>query len=220
MWRRSGLARLAGLFAALAARGSFAKRREVSLVGGAEQRGARAGALNQTLISSRFGQFPETEARELFTALKELGLNPKIVTATVGEDYGETTVRLLETSKAMVVMASKNYGQRTGSYSTYYELKYAFEHGLMILPVQLSRTFPPEPPGDPRGAELCKWAMGPSMKRIDWSGKPWDARLVAEELRDGIEVAYGMREPALAELAQPRPDLPSLNRQDAPVLDG
>mmetsp|Transcript_78977 Transcript_78977/g.176662 ORF Transcript_78977/g.176662 Transcript_78977/m.176662 type:complete len:210 (-) Transcript_78977:167-796(-) len=146
---------------------------------------------NQTLISSRFNQYPEKEAFELYHALKKMGLNPSIVQAVVGEDFGVLTMRQLEESKAIIVMASDNYGQIASSYSTYYELRYAWEHGLTILPIQLSKTFPPQPPGDERGAELCKWALGESVKRIDWSNKRWNAQLVAKELKSGIRRAYG-----------------------------
>mmetsp|Transcript_24857 Transcript_24857/g.58912 ORF Transcript_24857/g.58912 Transcript_24857/m.58912 type:complete len:228 (+) Transcript_24857:74-757(+) len=145
---------------------------------------------NQTLISSRFGQYPEHEARQLYRELRKMGLNPKIVSAEVGEDYGLTTMSLIEASKAMIVLASDNYGELSSPYCTFYELKYAYENGIAILPVQLAAAYPPQPPGDPRGAELCKWVLSPSWKRLDWSNRRWDARRVARKLKNGILEAY------------------------------
>jgi len=149
--------------------------------------------LNQVLISSRFGQYPEPLARELFVELKRMGLNPRMTTPVIGDDYGMETITHLERSKAMIIMASDNYGEVTSPYCTFFELKYAYEHGLSLLPVQLSSVFPPEPPGNPLGAELCRWALGPSLKRVDWSGKTWNARAVALELKPGILEAFKMK---------------------------
>ena len=55
---------------------------------------------------------------------------------------------MLSVYRALVAFCTEDYGAETGTgYDTYYELKYASQQKLRIIPVQLAEAFPPSTEG-------------------------------------------------------------------------
>ena len=67
----------------------------------------------------------------------------------VGGSYGSPTQEGLFMAKAPLAFCTEDYGEKTGAgYETYEELRYAHQHELKIIAIQLSETFPPMPKGN------------------------------------------------------------------------
>ena len=77
-------------------------------------------------------------------------------------DFGYETRRGLCGARVLVALCTSAYGEKTaGTYETYEELLYAREHPdeMTIVPVQLCRVWPPEPPGPQEGRDLCDFVF-------------------------------------------------------------
>ena len=100
------------------------------------------------MFSGRFDGGPKEELiRSTQELVEQRGLPTLIVKAVPGDGFGDATMRCLDTMEMMAAFASRNYGEKTASkYCTYYELKYAYDNDIPIIPLKLSDgPWPPEP---------------------------------------------------------------------------
>ena len=138
------------------------------------------------LISARFnGSLTEKQARELNVELNKGGIQSYIVCTAAGGDFGILTMRVLVKMKAMVVFGCDNYGAMTRSrVSSCYELRYANSWGILIIPIQLGKKWPPEPSPDINGIGLAqnKFILHKELNRLRWSSRKWDAAECAKEV--------------------------------------
>ena len=107
-----------------------------------------------------------------------------------GQDIGDIVKNNLNMMKSMVVFACDNYGANTAStYSTFHELKYAFENKKHIIPVRLSTIWPPKPKEDigKFGRKQNKFVLSPSKAYLDWSKKDWNAKDCAKNVKDAFQ---------------------------------
>lgn len=163
------------------------------------------------LLSARFkgDETPtEAQARALHTSLRAIGVNSYMVEAGAGSRFGPMTEYGLVEMGVMVAFCSTDYGQKTSSsYCSYYELEYANQHHVPIIPVQMCEEWPPNSDDDkdengyvePRcnsGFRKNTFVLKPDLVRLGWNkaqDKPWreawDADACAREIKANIEEA-------------------------------
>ena len=74
-----------------------------------------------------------------------------MVEADAGEDFGMLTMQYLsqldEERGILLAVCTEHYGEMTSSkYSSFWELKYAYDRDLAIMPLKVSKVYPPRPP--------------------------------------------------------------------------
>lgn len=145
------------------------------------------------MISARFlGGEDEKKARAFEAALSEKGVKTYMVGVGPGETFGNKTHFGLTNSKAMIAFCCDNYGQKTSSpHSSFGELTYAYENWIPVVPVRLSKNWPPVPDNDfdggNEGEEQNKVIFKPSLVYSNWSNREWDAEACAEEVKKSLE---------------------------------
>lgn len=94
-----------------------------------------------------------------------------MVESPPGDDFAKKTVHGLCNAWALVVFGTSEYGAKTGAgYETYWELKYAHDHDLYLVPIQLCKDedWPPAPAdfdGGSEGAELNHFVLSKTIVR-------------------------------------------------------
>ena len=179
-------------------------------------------AKKHLMLSGRFdGGIKEARLRELYRVLRaeHADVHPYMVEAHGGDAFGVQTVRGVQGMYAMVAFAFDDYGQATGSkYSSFYEVKYAYEKSVPIIPVKLCAQWPPNPPPSAAARAARKSLRGPAggddaqqvphmndlvftqdLVYLDWSEREWDA---AECARDVAALARGKQKLRTASLAE------------------
>jgi hypothetical protein len=72
-----------------------------------------------------------------------------------------------------------------------YELKYANEHRIPIIPIKLCESWPPAPPPDHDGGSHGKmqnnYLFGPSLVYLDWSQRAWDVAECAQQIVKALQ---------------------------------
>ena len=96
------------------------------------------------------GRFSTPEKCEYMKSLKRVlegkGVHCYLVEAGPGDEFGSQTMEGLACAKAMLAVCCEDYGAYTGAgYETYYEVRYAWDHQLPIIPLRLCETYPPQP---------------------------------------------------------------------------
>ena len=103
------------------------------------------------LISGRFNSDDKIKYMKAVKEQLEAEGVPVFMVETwgAGDEFGSQTAMGLYRSKAIVAFCSSDYGEKTGAqYETFIELRYAHQHKLHIIPVQLHDTYPPLPRDD------------------------------------------------------------------------
>ena len=135
----------------------------------------RLGPQGHLLVSARFGGGQEEKfARAVAAALKAAGVDVYMVSATGGDDFGKQTMRGIARMSAMLAVCFDDYGAMTDSnYSSYYEVKAAYDQGKAIIPLRLSEKWPPVPPNDKDGdgADQNNFVFQQGLAYIDGRGK-------------------------------------------------
>ncbi len=154
---------------------------------------AAAASGGHVMVSARFlrGE-DEKKARAFEKELSAKGVKTYMIDVGPGETFGNKTNFGLTNSTAMIAICCDNYGQKTKSpYSTFGEIRYATENWLPIVPVRLSKKWPPEPDqdwgGKKEGTEQNKVVLHSSLVYSDWSNRQWDADACAEEVKKSLE---------------------------------
>ncbi len=115
-----------------------------------------------------------------------------MVNAGAGQAFGTQVNSGLTNMEVLLAVCSSNYGEKTqSSYSTYRELKHAFEHHVPIFPLKLCDAWPPRPPkdhdGGSEGWEQNNVVFTKDLIYHEWSKKKWDAAECAKEVKAGLE---------------------------------
>jgi hypothetical protein len=147
----------------------------------------------EILISARFdGSAREQEARDLKDELVTIGLDAHIVEAAAGRDFGTETHKYLYSMKTMIAFCFEDYGQKTISkYSTYWELKYAYDKDKRIIPIKRCTEWPPKPPIDhddgEEGIIQNTIVFKNGLAYLDWSNKNWNPVECAKEVKEALQ---------------------------------
>ena len=135
------------------------------------------------LLSGRFNSEEKVAYMRKVKELLEAKEVPVFIVQTqgAGDRFGPQTTMGLYKAKALLAFCTSDYGAKTGAqYETYVELQYAWQKKLIIIPVQLSNTFPPQP-DDEEGSALNDVALLTDVIRIQDIGMREPER-VAEEV--------------------------------------
>ena len=135
------------------------------------------------LLSGRFNSEEKLEYMRRVKELLEAKQVPVFMVRTqgAGDRYGPQTDMGLYEAKALLAFCTSDYGAKTGAeYETYIELQYARQKKLIIIPVQLCSTFPPQP-SDKEGRAQNDVALWNDVIRIEDIGMQEPER-VAEEV--------------------------------------
>ncbi|CAE7261595.1 unnamed protein product [Symbiodinium natans] len=167
------------------------------------------------MFSARFdGGQVEQKFREVQKILQAHNYDTLMVEADAGEDFGMLTMQYLsqldEERGILLAVCTEHYGEMTSSkYSSFWELKYAYDRDLAIMPLKVSKVYPPRPPfgadhpydkkGTARG--FVKSAMPSSTVYINCLDEPGEnllaardiAALIAAKLRKGKANATATR---------------------------
>jgi hypothetical protein len=147
----------------------------------------------EIFISARFDGGPrEQEARVLQDELVKIGVDARMVEAAAGVDFGTETHKYLYSMKAMIAFCFEDYGQNTTSmYSTYWELKYAFDKKKRIIPIKRCAEWPPKPPldhdGGYKGTIQNDNVFTGGMAYLDWSNKIWSPAECAKKVKEELQ---------------------------------
>ena len=122
----------------------------------------------------------EAVLRGVGRRLKDRGAAVLVVEAGATEEFGKQTMACMRQMQLMVAFCFENYGQETASvYCSYYEVKYAHENKIPILPLKLyDGSWPPAPKRadgtvDEAGATQNAFVFGPSKMYTEF-GEPFD----------------------------------------------
>eukprot|EP00434_Breviolum_minutum_P038163 symbB.v1.2.033844.t1/scaffold4261.1/size42272/3 len=120
------------------------------------------------------GRFSTPEKCEYMKSLKGVlegkGVHCYLVEAGPGDEFGFQTMEGLACAKAMLAVCCEEYGAYTGAgYETYYEVKYAWDHKLPIIPLRLCEVYPPQP--ERKGAIQNGFVFHKSLVRIEGRGR-------------------------------------------------
>ena len=151
-------------------------------------------------FSARFIGDTEQKARNVCEEVNKLrinanlGINANIVDASAAMNFGDMTIENLFKTKVMVVIACNEYGAKTrNGYSSYYELRYAYEKKKPMIVVQLCQNWPPEPSkakGEIDGAGVMQnsFILGSQgLSRLRWDRREWDAAKCAKEIVEAFQ---------------------------------
>lgn len=147
-------------------------------------------------LSLRFG-CPQllNKAQALQKLLQDSGQEAILVSGPSGQHFGEQVSMGLHRMHRFVPLVTDDpaYGayNKVSKYSTYFELKFAYEHNIPIVPVVLTTC--PWPlkylghQGDDQGQALLSMAISPTLRFID--AKTWTAKAVAKEVLNSASVS-------------------------------
>ena len=123
------------------------------------------------MLSGRFNN-PKNIAymNKVKALLDKQGIPTYMVSSQTGQRFSGPTMFGLYHAKAMVVFGTIDYGAKTGAgYETFYELQYAHEQELHLIPIQLSNTWPPKPDNDKQDAGKIqnKYVLNSALLRLN-----------------------------------------------------
>ncbi|CAE7035852.1 FAP50 [Symbiodinium sp. CCMP2456] len=104
------------------------------------------------LFSARFDGGPtEHKFRRVYEILKAHNFPVLMVAAKCGDDFGRLTTRYLsqieENHGKLICVCTAHYAEITSSpFSSFHELKYAYDYKLDVLPLKVEDVYPPRPP--------------------------------------------------------------------------
>ena len=105
-----------------------------------------------SMFSARFdGGEVEQKMRRVHKLLKEHHFENLMVAADAGDDFGRLTMQFLarihQEGGVMLAVCTPTYGEITKSkYSSNFELRYAYDNDLRVLPLKVVEMYPPKPP--------------------------------------------------------------------------
>ena len=129
--------------------------------------------------------------RQVHKILLEKKFDVLMVEAGLGENFGRMTMRYLHKIKrhngVLLAVCTQNYAEMTASkYCSHYELKFAWEEDIRILPLRVEDTYPPEP------------AFGPDHKH----DKHGEARCLVDLAINPATIFLDCRDKSAAEIAE------------------
>ena len=140
-----------------------------------------------------------------------------IVNANAGDQFGPMTMECLTQMDVMVAFAFEDYGQQTASkFCSYYEVDYAHQNNIPIIPLKLyDGVWPPQP--DKAGGAQNRFVFRKDLvykefaHALPFDGSQLDeiACFIAAEVQEGLEVKSLPNRIALASYSSPSPPLRS-----------
>ena len=139
----------------------------------------------------------EMKFRQVHEILRAHKFDNLMVAVSGGGDFGRLTTqylgRLDEEKGVMLAVCTENYAEITGSkYSSFAELKFAYENDVDRIPLIVGPVYPPRPPSGPdhkfdKGNEaktLVKMALPSSILALNCREKSAEeiAFMIAENL--------------------------------------
>eukprot|EP00438_Fugacium_kawagutii_P026348 Skav235405 [mRNA] locus=scaffold487:168780:170241:- [translate_table: standard] len=125
-----------------------------------------------------------------------------MVEAKAGEGFGPKTIKGLTRASVMAAFCTDDYGAKTGAgYETFEELKFAWDHKLPIIPVQMCQEFPPQPP-DEDGCDQNLFILRKDLIRVV-DIEATDPERVADELFSAWSTLYSFDSLALPGMVAP-----------------
>ena len=124
------------------------------------------------MLSGRFND-DKTKAymKKVKVALEQLNIDVFMVEKGIGEEYAAPTMLGMYNAKAMVIFGTAEYGAKTGvQYETYFELQYAYQEKIFLIPLRLCKEWPPKPTdadGGHLGAAQNSFVLRPSIIRAE-----------------------------------------------------
>ena len=151
--------------------------------------------LKHIFFSGRFGGEKEVVARELYAALRKLGVNAHIVDAGPGQSFGPKTIYGLCHMELMICICYDDYGEKTDSAScTFWELKHADDHHIPIYYLKMCDKWRPKPPkdfdGGSEGPDQINFVIKKTDVYHDWYGREWNAIVCAEEVKRALHKIF------------------------------
>ncbi|CAE7232223.1 unnamed protein product [Symbiodinium natans] len=164
------------------------------------------------MFSARFdGGKVEQLIRQVHSILLAHNYEVLMVKAGAGDDFGKDTMtylgKLLVQKGILLAVCTENYAEVTSSkYSSFEELKLAYDRNLDVIPLKVTQAYPPRPPHGPQhpfdkegqAIGLLAMAMPTSKVYLDCLTKTGDllsphdiAARIAEKLREGTAKAEG-----------------------------
>lgn len=130
------------------------------------------------------GRFNSEENVKLIQEVKEelhaKGVPVYMVQAGSGQTFNERTMKGMYFAKKMAAFCTDDYGAKTGAgYETYFELQKAREKQVSIIPIRLSKVWPPQPDLHGPGTIQNDYVFGKGLLYIDAREMPRDM-LIAE----------------------------------------
>lgn len=149
------------------------------------------------MLSGRFNKPEIVEyIKNVKKVLDEEDIPTFMVDAAHGEEFARPTMYGLYHAKAMAVFGTDAYGARTAvGYETYYELEYAHQHGLHLIPLKLCNKWPPEPKdhdGGEKGKIQNHFILGRTriyIEDVQMTNPKETAKKIAKAVRtvDGVD---------------------------------
>ncbi|CAK9069339.1 unnamed protein product [Durusdinium trenchii] len=139
------------------------------------------------MLSGRFNTPERLEyIKDVKDELASRGIETFMVEEPAGGRFGQATMEGVVKMKVMVAFCVDDYGAKTGAmYETYWELLYAWENQVPIIPVKLYEgDWPPMPP-DEAGRIQNKYVFSKSLIYID--GHEKTRQEVAEQIAKALE---------------------------------
>ena len=145
------------------------------------------------MVSARFdGGTAERKMRSVHRILT--GRNYKVLMVEVGpgDNFGELTLEYLHRIKQekgiILAVCTKHYAEVTASkYSSHFELRYAHDYGIDVLPLRMEDVYPPQPEWglihkydkNRKGRALVAAVLPPSLLYLDCRKKT-DSQIACE----------------------------------------
>ncbi|CAK9021372.1 unnamed protein product, partial [Durusdinium trenchii] len=132
----------------------------------------RGSQKRHVMLSGRFND-DKTKAymKKVKVALEQLNIDVFMVEKGIGEEYAAPTMLGMYNAKAMVIFGTAEYGAKTGvQYETYFELQYAYQEKIFLIPLRLCKEWPPKPTdadGGHLGAAQNSFVLRPSIIRAE-----------------------------------------------------
>ena len=127
--------------------------------------------------------------KDVKAELKKQNIDVFMVEKGTGEEYAGATMWGMYNAKAMVIFGTDEYGAKTGAqYETYYELQYAHQEKIFLIPLQLGEEWPPKPTdkdGGNLGAIQNFFVLRPTILKLE-DIKMEKAVLMAQKIAEAV----------------------------------
>ena len=114
--------------------------------------------------------------------------NPLIPSTSVSSHHGTQTHTVQTSQFHDSECKDADHDQR---YSTYWELKYAYDKDKRIIPIKRCADWPPKPPLDHDGREegiiQNTIVFKNGLAYLDWSNKKWNPAECAKEVKEALQ---------------------------------